>query len=227
MRICAPHRVQNAPRDNVVFETGLFMGAMGRDRVFVVYDKKAELKIPSDFDGITMAGFDGHARGAESISGACATISQEIAKKRFDQYVGVWRSRYAKAAYKDQEFVNDDVEVSAAMGGIRIANKPLRNTHTYSAYGRVPQDRQIRGEWRHEGGGSFISGLFMLTMNPAADMMSGYCTARNRDDALVFNTWVLAKKNGRSDAALDRELLEGERELRRRTVGIASPLAGA
>lgn len=219
-------RVQNAPRDNVVFETGLFMGAMGRDRVFVVHDVNADLKIPSDFNGIMLAGFDGQA-GASSISDACAQIAQEMEKERYRQYVGEWRSRYAKAAHKDQQFVNDDVEVSAAMGGILIANKPSRNAHTYSAYGKVHQKQQILGEWRNKDGSSFISGLFMLTMNQEAEMMSGHCTARNGDGALVFNTWVLVKRNGRSNATLDRLLLQGEQELKRRNVGVASPLAGA
>ena len=219
-------RVQNAPRDNVVFETGLFMGAMGRDRVFVVHDVSADLKIPSDFEGVTLAGFDGKA-GVQSISDVCGQIAQEMKKERYRQYVGEWRSRYARAAQKDQQFINDDVEVSAALGGIVIANKPPRNTHTYSAYGKVHQDRQILGEWRNEDGSSFISGLFMLTVDEEAKMMSGYCTARDENGALVFNTWVLVKRNGRSNKTLDRLLLQGEQELKRRTVGVASPVAGA
>lgn len=37
-----------APRDNVLFESGLFMGVLGRERVFLVYDQAVGLKIPSD-----------------------------------------------------------------------------------------------------------------------------------------------------------------------------------
>ena len=44
---------QPSPRDNVVFECGLFMGALGKKRVFVVYDSQADIKIPSDFAGNT------------------------------------------------------------------------------------------------------------------------------------------------------------------------------
>src|SRR6476659_5252230 len=46
-------------RDNVLFEGGLFMGVLGRARVFFVYDKAVEIKVPSDFAGVTLAEYDG------------------------------------------------------------------------------------------------------------------------------------------------------------------------
>jgi hypothetical protein len=46
---------QASPRDNVIFELGLFMGAMGRHRAFEVIAKssRSRLKIPSDLFGNT------------------------------------------------------------------------------------------------------------------------------------------------------------------------------
>ena len=46
---------RNAPRDNVLFELGLFMGTIGRNRTFVLASDSRELKLPSDLAGITTA----------------------------------------------------------------------------------------------------------------------------------------------------------------------------
>ncbi len=42
----------DAPRDNIIFELGLFMGALRRDRTFFIKPKGLDIKIPSDLFGI-------------------------------------------------------------------------------------------------------------------------------------------------------------------------------
>lgn len=44
----------SVPRDNVIFELGLFIGAIGRDRTYIVADlTRGEIKLPTDLDGVT------------------------------------------------------------------------------------------------------------------------------------------------------------------------------
>ncbi|MGJ8610332.1 MAG: TIR domain-containing protein [Octadecabacter sp.] len=43
------------PRDNVIFEAGLFMGSLGRERVILVVCRNDWPSLPSDLDGMTVA----------------------------------------------------------------------------------------------------------------------------------------------------------------------------
>jgi hypothetical protein len=71
---------QSASRDNVIFELGLFMGAIGRDRAFALVDRSADLRIPSDLAGISLADYSPHSSGNAhaAVGAACAKIKQSI-----------------------------------------------------------------------------------------------------------------------------------------------------
>jgi CRP/FNR family cyclic AMP-dependent transcriptional regulator len=52
-KVASRHKDYEAPRDNVIFEMGLFMGHLGRRRTFMLKEQASDLKIPSDLLGIT------------------------------------------------------------------------------------------------------------------------------------------------------------------------------
>lgn len=72
----------STPRDNVLFELGLFMGAFGRSRTFIVYDRTAGLKLPSDLAGVSAATFAPHATGnlQASLGAAATRIGEQMNK---------------------------------------------------------------------------------------------------------------------------------------------------
>jgi hypothetical protein len=47
----------SVPRDNVLFELGMFIGYLGRSRSIILYDADAKPKLPSDLDGVTRQQF--------------------------------------------------------------------------------------------------------------------------------------------------------------------------
>jgi hypothetical protein len=70
-----------APRDNVMFELGLFMGRLGRGRTFAVCNDTRDMKLPSDLAGVTLARFDAGRSDHNliaAVSPACTMIRQFI-----------------------------------------------------------------------------------------------------------------------------------------------------
>ncbi len=73
---------KSAPRDNVIFELGFFMGRLGRNRAFFLHPKSGDFKIPSDLFGIAAFPFeiDGIENLERIISPICTSIDQAIRK---------------------------------------------------------------------------------------------------------------------------------------------------
>ena len=69
---------KDSPRDNVLFELGLFMGRLGRMRAFIVCD--GAIKILSDFEGITMGMYKRPEDGdyLAAVERACSLIRNQI-----------------------------------------------------------------------------------------------------------------------------------------------------
>lgn len=80
-----------APRDNVVFELGLFVGCLGRHRVFLVAPRGTpDLKIPTDLLGLQPANYD-PARAATDARAALGAACNEIRDSILRQWAGVRR----------------------------------------------------------------------------------------------------------------------------------------
>jgi len=70
----------SSPRDNVIFELGLFMGRLGRGRTFILQPSGLGLKIPSDLSGVVTASYV-WPRADTNYKAAVATASDEIRKR--------------------------------------------------------------------------------------------------------------------------------------------------
>lgn len=75
-------RKKTAPRDNVVFELGLFMGCLGRERCFVVAEDRPDLRLPSDLLGVHLATFGRRTGQAlrDALDAPCLLIGERIGK---------------------------------------------------------------------------------------------------------------------------------------------------
>jgi hypothetical protein len=87
-------------RDNVLFELGLFIGALGKERCYVVRPRNVDMHLPSDLLGVTHVDYvpnrpDGEL--ASALNAACKQIRDEITRhgpiqrRRFSSVEGVLR----------------------------------------------------------------------------------------------------------------------------------------
>jgi hypothetical protein len=110
----------NSPRDNVLFELGLFMGRIGRERTFVLHEDNPKLKLPSDLAGITRVSYRIR-NGEPNVSAACTRITQAIRR------LGVVERRKKRASSSIRAFD----EVNSAFLTIKndVLKGDLKVTH--------------------------------------------------------------------------------------------------
>lgn len=71
-------------RDNVLFELGLFIGALGIDKCFILIPKsiEGEFHLPTDLSGVTMTSYDDQLDDmVDAVATSCAKIKHAIKKQ--------------------------------------------------------------------------------------------------------------------------------------------------
>ncbi|MCK5373648.1 MAG: nucleotide-binding protein, partial [Alphaproteobacteria bacterium] len=74
---------KSAVRDNVLFELGLFVGTLGKERCFIVKPRDTDLHFPTDLLGLTPADYNGERSDGNleaAVNHPCILIKKEITK---------------------------------------------------------------------------------------------------------------------------------------------------
>lgn len=211
-----------APRDNVLFESGLFMGVLGRERVFLVYDETKDVKIPSDLAGVTLTSYDGkRIEGKESagaVREAVIAISDRIKESRFPHLLGEWKSEYPMTFEEGSPMVTETLAIRTSGDCVYFATNNSSHDDFYTGWGKIALDRQILGKWKSREGTNDMEGLFLLAVSPTGDYMYGYFTSPDVAGGTVYATWALAKMNGADEAKLEKRLTAARKRLKVGTV---------
>jgi predicted nucleotide-binding protein with TIR-like domain len=114
-----------SPRDNVIFELGLFMGSLGRERTILLAQETDDLKLPSDLGGLISAKFRAAEDGdhARALGAACDGIRDHMAAtgvsdRDLARHVGALASRQD---VQDAELARQRTEITSlrmALGGM-------------------------------------------------------------------------------------------------------------
>lgn len=73
-KVIARGKKSKAPRDNILFELGLFMGRIGRERTFFLYDNQHDIKLPSDITGLAGVHYERTGKESDPQSLTCTCL---------------------------------------------------------------------------------------------------------------------------------------------------------
>lgn len=87
------HKRQVIPRDNVIFELGLFAGHLGHQRTFIITPRSTkDLHLPSDLHGLTVGDYDPN-RSDSNLNAAMGPVCNKIRKLIAERALTVMKYR--------------------------------------------------------------------------------------------------------------------------------------
>jgi hypothetical protein len=115
-----------SPRDNVLFELGLFMGRLGRARTLILHQRSPAPKIPSDLAGVTTAAYDWPRQDKNYVAAvgpACDSIRRAIRElglspEKTTQAIGQLTSRQDQQAEELAQQQSQIRSLQVALQGI-------------------------------------------------------------------------------------------------------------
>lgn len=119
------NRNEHVVRDNVIFEMGLFVGAIGKSRSFVLKPRNIEMHLPTDLLGVTPADFDAKRTDGDLVSAtnrACSLIKSEVQRLGLVNYVSLSESRTIIANPVNYNLKQQDYEILATCLQSHIAD---------------------------------------------------------------------------------------------------------
>jgi hypothetical protein len=94
------------PRDNVIFELGLFMGRLGKERTFMLQQANTPIKLPSDLAGVATATYDWPRADNDyrnAVGSACDSIRKIVAELGFSEAKVAKEVRALRSGQERQE----------------------------------------------------------------------------------------------------------------------------
>ncbi len=180
---------QASPRDNVVFEAGLFGGVLGMRRTFILHANGA--KLPSDLLGLTCV------RYAETTPAEVDEINQKLrtaieAEGRLAQIEGLWWQHSLTARSETEPSAISLLRISRdRRGGLKVSGAAWQEDGTLSARYASEAARELNdpsgifyfhhGERPRHPGAPQFEGTGEIRLE-SVDRAAGYWTTRSPTD---------------------------------------------
>ncbi|HKP37075.1 MAG TPA: nucleotide-binding protein [Pyrinomonadaceae bacterium] len=173
------------PRDNIIFEIGLFMGAIGRERTFIVCSEAARVALPSDLEGITTAVLT---RPKKSFTDVGLLLRTEIGKRgRRDgqppssgamlDLLGTWKCTWVVGTIgkSDYHTIKDQITVTRVIGEKIFASGLNTKFGNYELIGRITPGGVLTFYYEGDAKRHFSGGVLILKLGISSrEKMKGY-----------------------------------------------------
>lgn len=188
--------LQFAPRDNVLFECGLFFGRIGRQcSFFLVPGDSQGVKIPTDLWGIVPAQYDtslvrsGDHRAA--VGAACSAIRKSMAnvlreEKPDSSLTGNWIQTWEIISPDGSHHQNKAPAIVRHIGDRFFACCHDRE-YPWEARGVVENGHYVTGTWCRDKGSYF--GAFQFFVHPLRRRMEGQVVGFRSNNRIAHGTW--------------------------------------
>jgi hypothetical protein len=203
----------SAPRDNVIFELGLFIGHLGRQRCFFVFEKKNPLKLPSDLLGIAGAVYTPRDDGnlVAALGPVCTAIesrvkelglraqmlkftSQEMLQgAQLPDLSGSWAGFSLDSASPDEHVSTMEVEQHGIFVRASIVRKVNEGVRTFDYEGRFSSGQLILF-FEDKKGRGYIIGTVVLHLSPDLRSLVGRSTYFDHAEGKVVSRARLYKR---------------------------------
>lgn len=110
-------RKEHVVRDNVIFEMGLFVGAIGKKRCFFIKPRDVEMHLPTDLLGVTAADYVANRSDGDLVSAtnrACSLIKSQIVQVGLINHASISEGKIVRANPKTYEVQKKDTHVLSA-----------------------------------------------------------------------------------------------------------------
>jgi hypothetical protein len=182
------NEVYDTARDNVIFELGIFAGALGKNRVFFVTPDQKGFHIPTDLLGITPAKYiPGSHEGNHVAALGVASLAIKVAVNTLitpspgaTNLNGEWRG-YWEVENSDNFPVKNEFTTKITHIGNSIKSSFNSEEVHYGVTGTIHRGHLITGIWGNPEGGAAYFGPFQLVISPKGDCLKGKWSGFKQD----------------------------------------------
>jgi Predicted nucleotide-binding protein containing TIR-like domain len=159
-------QTKNSPRDNVLFELGLFMGALGPAHTYIVYCRDTAIDIPTDLAAVTAATFAKRADNnlQAALGPVCTQVKGAIERAKKENPSGLSRTEELRTLTTEIAFVK--AELAAQTADIRRMLQSLTSNSHPAGESKISHANELR----------FLEGVW------TNDEQSTYCMRILRDE---------------------------------------------